>query len=167
MNTKNIWLLSYVISVFVAGGVAMATPPGFVKTTVPLNAPPVGLAFDSSGVLYALEGASFGSNAATMRTILPNGTFGASFSVIGDDPSNFFAGGMAYDPLGDRFLITDNTADGRMYAVEKSGTKQTLSTGLAGVAGVAARNSGEIFVTTSPFGSAGEVFEVDRTSGTA
>ena len=74
---------------------------------------------------------------------------------------------MAYDPVGDRLLITDNTADGRVYAVEKSGAKQTLSTGLAGVAGVATRDSGEIFVTTSPFGSAGEVFEVDRTSGAA
>jgi hypothetical protein len=145
----------------------MATPPGFVKTTIPLAAPPVGLAFDSSGVLYALEGAPFGSNVATMRTILPNGSFGGSFSVVGDDSSNFFAGGMAYDPLGDRLLITDNTADGRVYAVDKSGAKQTLSTGLAGVAGVAARDSGEIFVTTSPFGSPGEVLEIDRTAGLA
>src|SRR3954454_22871296 len=111
---------------------AIATPPGFVKTTIPLDAPPVGLAFDSNKVLYALEGASFGSNVATMRTILPNGSFGASFAVVGDDSSNFFAGGMAYDPVGDRLLITDNTADGRVYAVEKSGAKQTLSTGLAG-----------------------------------
>src|SRR3954464_6730883 len=147
--------------------VAMATPPGFVKTTIPLDAPPVGLAFDSGGVLYALEGASFGSNVATMRTILPNGSFGASFAVIGDDSSNFFVGAMAYDHLGDRLLITDNTADGRVYAVGKSGAKETLSTGLAGAAGIAARDTGEIFVTTSPFGSAGEVFEVDRTSGEA
>ena len=72
--------LSLCICLF-ATCVAMATPPGFVKTTIPLNAPPVGLAFDSGGVLYALEGASFGSNVATMRTILPNGGFGASFSV--------------------------------------------------------------------------------------
>jgi hypothetical protein len=146
---------------------AVATPPGFVKSTIPLAAPSVGLAFDSGGVLYALEGASFGSNVATMRTILPNGSFGASFSVVGDDSSNFFVGGMAYDPVGDRLLITDNTADGRVYAVEKSGAKQTLSHGVAGAASVVARDSGEIFVTTSPFGSAGEAFEVDRTSGAA
>src|SRR3954468_22016377 len=93
---------------------ALATPPGFVKTTIPLDAAPVGLAFDSGGVLYALEGASFGSNVATMRTILPNGSFGSSFSVIGDDASNFFVGDMAYDPVGDRLLVTDNTADGRV-----------------------------------------------------
>src|SRR4051812_46671044 len=167
MNTKNIWLLSYVISVFVAGGVAMATPPGFVKTTIPLDAPPVGLAFDAGGVLYALEGASFGSNVARMRTVLPNGSFGASFTVTGDDSSNFFVGGMAYDPVGDRLLITDNTADGRVYAVTKSGAKQTLSIGLAGAAGVMARDTGEIFVTTSPFGSTGDVFVVDRMSGAA
>jgi hypothetical protein len=158
--------LSFCIGLVVTS-VAMATPPGFVKTTIPLAAPPVGLAFDSGGVLYALEGPSFGSNVATMRTILPNGSFGASFPVVGDDSSNFFVGGMAYDPVGDRLLITDNTADGRVYAVEKSGAKQTLSHGVAGAAGVVARDSGEIFVTTSPFGSAGEVFEVDRTSGAA
>jgi hypothetical protein len=158
--------LSFCLCLFITS-VAAATPPGFVKTTIPLDAPPVGLAFDSNGVLYALEGASFGSNVATMRTILPNGSFGTSFSVVGDDSSNFFAGGMAYDPVGDRLLITDNTADGRVYAVEKSGAKQTLSQGLAGAAGVVARDSGEIFVTTSPFGSPGEVFDVDRTTGAA
>src|SRR5207237_279047 len=49
----------------------------------------------------------------------------------------------------------------------KSGNKQRLGAGLAGVAGVAARESGEIFVTTSPFGSPGDVFEVDRASGAA
>jgi hypothetical protein len=166
MQSKRHWILGCLIGLTVSR-VVLATPPGFVKTTIPLDAPPVGLAFDSGGVLYALEGASFGSNVATMRTVLPNGSFGASFSVIGDDASNFFVGAMAYDPIGDRFLITDNTADGRVYAVEKSGAKQTLSTGLAGAAGIAARDSGEIFVTTSPFGSAGEVFEVDRTTGSA
>jgi hypothetical protein len=158
--------LGLCIWLFVAS-VAIATPPGFVKTTIPLDAPPVGLAFDSGGVLYALEGASFGSNVATMRTILPNGSLGPSFTVTGDDSSNFFAGGMAYDPIGDRLLITDNTADGRVYAVTKSGTKQTLSMGLAGAAGVVARDSGEIFITTSPFGSTGEVLDVDRTNGAA
>jgi hypothetical protein len=158
--------LSFCVCLFLES-VASATPPGFVKTTIPLAAPPVGLAFDSSGVLYALEGAPFGSNAATMRAILPNGSFGSSFPVVGDDSSNFFVGAMAYDPVGDRLLITDNTADGRVYAVEKSGAKQTLAMGLAGAAGVVVRDSGEIFVTTSPFGSAGEVFGLDRTSGAA
>ncbi len=144
---------------------ATATPSGFVKSTIPLDAPPVGLAFDSAGVLYALEGAPFGSNVATMRTIMPDGSFGDSFPVVGDDSSNFFVGSMAYDSIGDQLLITDNTADGRLYAVDKSGAKQTLSMGLPGAAGIAVRDSGEIFVTTAPFGSAGEVLEVDRTSG--
>jgi hypothetical protein len=125
------------------------------------------LAFDANGILYSLENASFGSNVATMRTILPNGTFGSSFTVTGDDSSNFFVGAMAYDPVGDRLLITDNTADGRLYAIEKTGAKQTLSHGVAGAAGVAVRDTGEIFVSTSPFGSAGEVFQVNRTSGAA
>src|SRR5258708_37373953 len=98
--------LSFCIGLLVTS-VAMATPPGFVKTTIPFDAPPVGLAFDSGGVLYALEGPSFGSNVATMRTILPNGSFGASFPVVGGDSSNFFAGGMAYDPAGDLFRLTD------------------------------------------------------------
>jgi hypothetical protein len=144
---------------------AFATPPGFVKTTIPLDGPPAGLAFDSSGVLYALEGAPFGSNQATLHTILADGSFGASFTVAGDDSSNFFVGAMAYDPVGDRLLITDNTADGRLYAVDKAGSKQTLSQGVAGAAGIAVRDTGEIFLSTSPFGSAGDVFLVDRASG--
>jgi len=142
-----------------------AAPPGFVKSTIALDAPPVGLAFDADGVLFALEGADFGSNQATLREILPDGTYGSSFPILGDDTSNFFAGGMAYDPLGDRLLITDNTADGRLYAVDKLGVKETLATGIAGIAGVAVRDTGEIFVSTSPFGAPGEVLQVERTGG--
>jgi hypothetical protein len=146
---------------------ATAVPPGFAKRTLPLDAPPVGLAFDADGVLYALEGAAFNDNVATMRVILPNGTFGASFSVVGDDSSNFFVGAMAYDPISDRLLITDNTADGRLYAVGKTGGQTTISAGLAGAAGVAVRSSGEIFVSTSPFFAAGEVLQIDRANGDA
>ena len=90
-----------------------------------------------------------------------------SFPSVGDDPGNFFVGGMTYDPVGDRLLITDNTADGRLYAVSKSGVQQTIGTGIAGIAGVAVRDTGEIFVSTAPFGSAGEVLQVDRTTGAA
>ena len=138
-----------------------------MKSTIPLAAPPVGLAFDADGVLYALEGAAFGDNEATLRVIQPDGTFGGSFPVVGDDPSNFFVGGMAYDPVGDRLLVTDNTADGRLYAVDKAGAKQTIGMGIAGIAGVAVRSTGEIFVSTSPFGSNGAVLQVDRTTGVA
>ncbi len=46
----GVWLL------LMHGGMA-ATPLGFVKTTIPLDAPPAGVAFDSGGELYALEGA--------------------------------------------------------------------------------------------------------------
>jgi hypothetical protein len=73
---------------------AWALPFGYMKQTIPLNAAPAGLAFDSAGVLYALEGASFGSNEASMRVIRPDYSFGVDFLVIGDDPSNFFVGGM-------------------------------------------------------------------------
>jgi hypothetical protein len=147
--------------------VAAGAPAGFVKTTIPLDAPPVGLAFDAEGVLWTLEGAPFGSHEATLRAIWPDGTLGEGFPVVGDDPSNFFVGSMAYDPLGDRLLVSDNTADGRLYAISKSGVQQTLAAGIAGVAGVAVRGTGEIFVSTAPFGQGGEVLEVDRATGAA
>jgi len=156
--------MTLVVVVLAARG-ALAAPAGYVKQTIPLNAPPVGLAFDSGGVLFALENAGFGKNVATLRTILPDGSFGTSFPVVGDDDSNFFVGSMAYDPVADRLLITDNTADGRLYAVDSGGVQQTIATGLAGAAGVAVRSSGEIFVSTSPFGSPGEVLLVDDVSG--
>ncbi len=146
-------------------GVAAAAPPGFVKTTIPLNAPPVGLAFDATGVLYALEGAAFGQREATLRMIHADGSFGPSFPISGDDPTNFFVGSMTFDPIGGRLLITDNTADGRLYAVTTAGAQQTIATGIAGIGGIAVRSSGEIFVSTSPFGSAGAVSQVDRATG--
>ena len=37
--------LCFCFCLFLAS-IASAAPPGFVKTTVPLDAPPVGLAFD-------------------------------------------------------------------------------------------------------------------------
>lgn len=147
------------------GGIATATPPGFVKSTIPLNGTPVGLAFDARGALYALEGAPFNSNDAILRAFSPNGTPIGSFPVQGDDVGNFFAGGMAYDPIGEQILISDNTADGRLYTVSKTGVQQTLATGLAGIAGIAVRSTGEIFVNTAPFGSPGAVVQVDRTTG--
>lgn len=147
------------------GSITAATPPGFVKSTITLSGTPVGLAFDTTGSLFALEGASFGSNDATLRVFSPNGTPSGSFPVQGDDTGNFFAGGMAYDPVGDQILISDNTADGRLYTVSKTGAQQTLATGLAGVAGIAVRSTGEIFVTTAPFGAPGAVVQIDRTNG--
>jgi hypothetical protein len=144
---------------------ALALPAGYVERTMPLDAPPVGLAFGAEGVLYALEGAAFGDNEATLRTILPNGAYGPSFAVIGDDPENFFVSAIGYDPLTDRVLITDNTGDGRLYAVDGSGARETIATGIPGITGVAVRSSGEIFVSTAPFGFPGEVRVVDRTTG--
>jgi len=152
---------------FFSAGIAAATPPGFVKRTILLDAPPVGLAYDETGVLYALEAPAFRVRVATMRTINPDGSFGPSFTVTGDDQDNFFVGDMAYDALAHRLLVTDNTADGRVYSIDKLGNKQTLSTGLPGVAGIVARDTGEIFVTTSPFGSPGEVFQINPTTGAA
>jgi hypothetical protein len=134
-----------------------------VKTTVPLDAPPVGLAFDGSGVLFALEGAPFGSNEATLRRVLANGMLDDTFAlpVTGDDDENFFFGSMTYDHVGGRLLITDNAADGRLYSIDSAGVQATIATGIAGIAGVAVRETGEIFVSTAPFGSAGEVLLVD------
>ena len=146
---------------------ALAMPPGFVKTTIPLDAPPTGLAFGVDGTLLVLEGAPFGTNEARLRVVQPNGSFGASFEIAGDDAANFFVGAMTYDPIDSRVLITDNTADGRLYAIDSLGMKQTLSMGLAGVAGVAVRGTGEIFVSTAPFGNPGQVLQIDRTTGVA
>lgn len=158
-RTLSLWIVA------LYGGLALAAPPGFVKTTIPLEGPPVGLAFDAAGVLWALEGAPFGSNRATMRAILADGTQGPSFSVTGDDPNNFFVGDMVYDSIGDRFLITDNTADGRLYVVDKWGNRTTLATNMAYLAGVAVRHTGEIFVTTADGFGAGTVLQIDRDNG--
>ena len=165
MRSIYTWII--LLGLLLVNSVHASAPPGFVKTTIPLNAPPVGLAFDSIGTLYALEDPGFGSNEAELRVINQDGSIVGTFPVTGSDPSNFFVGGMTYDPVGDRLLVTDNTADGQLYAVSKTGARQTIATGLAGVADVAVRNTGEIFVSTSPFGSNGAVLQIDRTNGNA
>src|SRR3954454_21695746 len=162
---RSIHLRGILLGLILSHAVQASTPPGFVKTTIPLNAPPVGLAFDSSGTLYALEQPASHSNEAELRVINHDGSFGGSFPVIGTEATRFFVGSMKYDPIGDRLLVTDNAGDGKLYAVSKTGARQTIASGLAGVADVAVRSTGEIFVTTSPSGSGGAVLQVDRTNG--
>ncbi len=164
---RSIYTGMILLDLLLTSFVQATAPPGFVKTTIPLNAPPVGLAFDASGTLYALENPGFGNNEAELRVINHGGSIVGTFPVTGSDPSNFFVGSMTYDPVGDQLLVTDNTADGELYAVSKTGVRQTIATGLAGVAGVAVRGSGELFVSTSPFGSSGAVLQIDRSTGTA
>jgi len=140
-------------------------PAGYVLQTIPLDAPPVGLAFDADGVLFALEEAGVGNNVATLRSILPDGTFGDSWSVVGDDPNNFFTGSMTYDHVTDSLLISDNTADGRLYSVDKVGVLTTLATSIPSISGVAVRSTGEIFVSTSFDAGLGGVYQIDRATG--
>jgi hypothetical protein len=165
---KRLNCLRFVVTAaycFVANDIVLAAPPGYVETTVQLNAPPVGLAFGAGGVLYALEGAEFNSNEALLRTILPSGAYGPSFPVVGDDPTNFFVSAIGYDHVTNRVLITDNTGDGRLYAVDSSGARETIAIGIPGITAVAVRSSGEVFVSTAPFGRSGEVRLVDRATG--
>lgn len=157
-------LLAFCFAAAHAAISAWAVPAGYVKQTIELDAPPIGLAFDHAGVLYALENAETG-NATNIRVIQADYTFGADLPITGDDPNNFFVGGMTYDPVGDSLLITDNTADGRLYSVSKSGVKQTLATGIPAIAGVAVRSTGEIFVSTALGDNLGTILEVDRTTG--
>ncbi len=144
-----------------------AVPEGYRKTTIELNSPPVGLLFDMSGVLYAMEGATFGTNTAMIRVIHPDGSFGTNLPIVGDDEDNFFIGSMTYDPLADGLLITDNTADGRIYSLSKAGSKQLVASGIPAIAGIAVRGSGEVFVSTALGDNLGQVLQIDRTSGTA
>ncbi|MCA9229218.1 MAG: hypothetical protein KDA57_01090 [Planctomycetales bacterium] len=143
---------------------ASALPPGYSKHTVALNAPPVGLAFDNNGVLYALENAESG-NATTIRVIQSDYSFGTDLPIVGDDPSSFYVGGMSYDPVTDSLLITDNSADGRLYSVSKAGVKQTIATGIPAIADVAVRSSGEIFVSTALGDNLGQILMLNRSNG--
>ncbi len=147
-----------------------ATPPGFVKTMIPLDGAVAGLAYDASGTLYALEGADANQNEATLRIIQPDCDFGSSFPVTGLNPDNFFVGSMTFDPIGNRVLITDNTFidandPGRVYAVSTLGVQQTIATGIANVAGIAVRGTGEIFVSTAEGSGNGAMLQIDRASG--
>ncbi|MCH2113574.1 MAG: hypothetical protein MK171_01495 [Pirellulales bacterium] len=167
---KKIRPVSQILMILVwilAPHITLAVPNGYVPYTIPLSAAPTGLAFDAGGVLYALESAPFQSNVTTIRVIQPDNTFGTNIPVSGSDPTNFFVGGMAYDPVSDGFLITDNTSDGRLYAVSKTGVQQTLASGLASIAGVAVRSGGEIFVSTALGDNLGEVLQIDRATGNA
>ena len=69
----------------------MATPPGFVKSTIPLDAPPVGLAFDADGVLVRARRCVVRQQRGDFAGDPAGWIVSArAISVMGDDPSNFF-----------------------------------------------------------------------------
>lgn len=142
-----------------------AEPTGYVRQAIPTAGPPVALTFDDDGLLYVLSGAGFGDVSATMQVFAADGSLATSFPVVGEDEQSFFVGGMTYDALGDRLLVTDNAGSGRIYAVSATGAQTTLASDVPAVAGIAVRSSGEIVIATAlGFGNGG-VFEVDRTTG--
>jgi len=138
---------------------------GYVRQTLPTAGAPVALTYDQDGVLYVLSGAGFGVNTATMQVFAADGSLTTSFPVVGDDELSFFVGGMAYDPVGDRLLVTDNTTNGQIYAVGKTGGQTTLATDLPAVAGIVVRSSGEILVSTALGFGDGGVYQIDGTTG--
>lgn len=143
---------------------AQTLPPGYLVREIPLNASPLGVAFDPEGVLYALEQPL--GNTATIRTIHPDGSFGNDFLVVGNE-ENFFVGSMTYDPVGEAVLVTDNATVGRLYSVSETAGQQLLASNIPAIAGVAVRNSGEIFVSTALGDNTGEVLQIDRETGNA
>lgn len=164
----NIILLGSCLGLLAATSqTANALPLGYTKTTIPLNAPPSGLAYDSSGNLYAFETPAFGNNTATVRVFQPNLVESPSFTVTGSDTS-FFLGGMTYDPIDNAILFTDNTFGANaLYSYDlDTSTQTTIATGISSIAGVAVRSTGEIFVSTAPFAdNAGEVLTINRSTG--
>jgi hypothetical protein len=151
----KLMILTAGFTVGVTGALA-AAPAGYVKSTIPFDAPS-GLAFGPDGVLYVIEQPA-DDNWAMLQTILPDGSHGDALPVHVDDPGNFVFTGMAVHPeVG--VLIVDNTGDGKLYAVIDD-ICQTLVAGLEGIADVAVRSSGEIFVSTAPRDGVGAVLEV-------
>lgn len=139
---------------------AHALPDGYRKSTIALNASPVGLAYHAA-TLYVLESPQ--GNVATLRTIHADGSFGSDLTVTGSD-ENFFVGGMEFDPVEQRLLVSDNATIGRIYTVDLAGNQTTLTSGIEAIADLAVRSTGEIFASSAASGS-GRVDQVDRTTG--
>lgn len=159
-------LLTLCVALACAAQPALAVPLGYLKTTLATNAPPIGLAYSNAGVLYALEEPNFGDNSATIRVFQPNLTESAPLSITSNDPTNLFLGSMAYDPVGNALLITDNAAN-RLYSLNVgTNVKTSLATNIPFIQGVAVRSTGEVFVSTSDGFGAGKVLMIDRTTGT-
>jgi hypothetical protein len=161
-------LLAAAASAALAGPaqIAAAVPLGFVKTTLPIPVSSASLVYAANGILYSLDIPTFGSNSATIRVINANSTFDMPLTFSGDDPNGIYFGGMAYDPVANALLVSDNWAS-KLYSIDiATGTKTTLATSVPFIADVAVRPTGEIFVSTSDGNNIGTVKTIDRTTGT-
>ena len=155
------------IVLLMANAAHAVVPPGYQAVTVATNAPPTGLAYAPDGKLFVFEAPT--GRTATIRILNPNLTFESqTIQVTSLDPDNFFLGDMAYDPLREELLLTDNAfGASALYALKPGQAPEVVATGLPGVAGVAVRSTGEIFVSTAALFNPGEgkVYMVDRDSG--
>ena len=163
MLQQRLALLTTVL--FAAASPAFAQPQGFVSHTIPIGAPPAAVAFDDAGQLYVLEAPIYGDTTTKLHVVDAGGSITSTATIAGEDGDFLFIGGMTYDPVSQGVLVTDNAGSGRLYSFDAAGNRQTIATGIANITGVQVRSSGEIFVSTAPFGASGEVLVVDRTTG--
>lgn len=157
-------ILSCVVVLFLfAQSAAFAVPPGFVTREIPIGAPTAAVTFDDAGMLYVVESAVYFENATNLHVVAPSGMIVSTATITGEDPDNFFVGGVAYDFVDGRILVTDNAGSGRLYSFDEAGNRETIADGIQFITDVAVRSSGEIFVSTAT--TAGEVLAVDRATG--
>lgn len=150
---------------FIPLSASAGPPPGFVTGSIAIGAPPAGVALDGSGNAYVVEYAVFGETTTKLHVVDAGGTIVSTATLAGEGETNLFVGGIAFDPVTQRALVTDNAGAGRLYSFDSTGDRQTIATGINNIAQVAVRSTGEIFVTTAPFGGSGEVLMVDRGTG--
>jgi len=117
--------------------------------------PNLGLAFDSTGNLYAAA-----SGAQTIYKFAPNGTrtvfVGPSAFAPGELPA-----GLAFDGSGNLFVSTESDTPGNdtILKFTPSGAESTCATGLNNPRGLAFDSSGNLFVTEDVLAPDGDILE--------
>lgn len=141
--------------------VAVAAPAGYIASSAP-GAPggTAALTFGPDGTLYLADMGQPGE----LRAVPPAGS---PYSIGLSGATLSSVGGMAWDIVSGRILVTDNKgwADGQgyLYAVDTtSGAVDVLASGIDFIDDVAVSPVGHIFISDANWGPAGRVAWVPR-----
>ena len=144
------------IGTYGTGYIYEITPDGTQSTFASGLYSVTGLAFDSAGNLFAVDGGNGNPGTGYIYKFTPDGAQSTFASGLNSPV------GLTFDSAGNLYEADD--IDGIIYEFTPNGTQSTFASGLTGSVGLAFNNAGDLFVLVRNSGSIIEITSDDTQS---
>jgi len=142
-------------------GTALAAPAGYLSSQIAgAQGGTAALTFGPDGTLYLADM----SRSNAIRAVAPSGA-ARDISISGASLAS--VGGMAWDPVSSRVLVTDNKGwgdgQGYLYSIDPAtGAAEVLAFGIDYIDDVAVSPAGHIFISDANWAPSGRIMYVPR-----